>query len=48
MSESVEFLVSLILCLAYIGVPVGLAGGICHFFGRRQGNDQVAVSGKRK
>lgn len=48
MSESVEFLVSLILCLAYIAVPVGAVGGVCYFFGRRQGNAQAAVDGKRK
>ncbi|MFR6290915.1 MAG: hypothetical protein ACLUKQ_05625 [Peptococcaceae bacterium] len=36
MIESVEFLISLILCLVYIAVPVGLIGGVCYFFGQRR------------
>lgn len=36
MMESLEFLVSLALCLVYIAIPVGAIGGVCYFFGQRQ------------
>ena len=36
MMESIEFLISLALCLLYIAVPVGLIGGVCYFFGQRR------------
>lgn len=35
MMESIEFLISLALCLIYIAVPVGLIGGVCYFIGQR-------------
>lgn len=41
MMESVEFLISLILCLVYIAIPVGLVGGICYFFGQRRKEKKV-------
>lgn len=36
MVESIEFLISLFLCLLYIAVPIGIIGGVCYFFGQRR------------
>ena len=36
MLESAEFLLSLVMCLAYIAVPVGAVGAICYFLGKGQ------------
>lgn len=47
MMESVEFLISLILCLVYIAVPVGAIGGICYFFGRRKEKQLNPVKSSR-
>ena len=32
MIESLEFLLSLVMCCAFIGVPVAAAGAVCHYF----------------
>lgn len=34
MIESLEFLLSLVMCCAFIGVPVAAAGAVCHYFGK--------------
>ncbi len=34
MMESIEFLVSLALCLLYIGVPLAAAGALTYFLGQ--------------
>ena len=34
MMESLEFLLSLVMCCAYIGVPVAAAGAVFHYFGK--------------
>ncbi len=39
MLESVEFLISLILCLVYIAVPVAAVGAACYFLGGKQKNE---------
>lgn len=36
MMESLEFLVSLVMCCAFIGIPVAAAGAVCHYFGKSQ------------
>lgn len=36
MGESLLFLVSVILMCAYIAVPLAVAGGIVHYFGKNQ------------
>ena len=34
MIESLEFLLSLVMCCAFIVVPVAAAGAVCHYFGK--------------
>jgi len=36
MMESVEFLASLLMCLAFIAIPVGGAGFLFYQFGKNQ------------
>ncbi len=36
MVESLEFLLSLVMCCVFIGVPVAAAGAVCHHFGKGQ------------
>lgn len=36
MEESLLFLVSVALMCAYIAVPLAIAGGITHYFGKNQ------------
>ena len=36
MMESIEFLVSLVMCLLYIGVPLTVVGVVLHKLGKGQ------------
>ncbi len=36
MIESLEFLLSLVMCCVFIGGPVAAAGALCNYFGKGQ------------
>ena len=36
MIESLEFLLSLVMCCAFIGIPVAAVGAVCNHFGKGQ------------